>query len=97
MTRYVLTSAARADVEAIWDYTAARWGVDQAETYLRAIQTTFQDLAAGQRIAQSIDTIREGYFRCAVGSHVVFFRRAPAGDIQVIRILHNRMDVPRHL
>ena len=30
---FVLTPRARADLDEIWDYTADRWGLDQAETY----------------------------------------------------------------
>ena len=29
MTGFVLTPAAQADIENIWDYTVARWNVDQ--------------------------------------------------------------------
>lgn len=42
------------------------------------------------------DEIREGYRSYAVGSHVVFYV-ARSSRIDVIRILHQRMDVGRHL
>jgi toxin ParE1/3/4 len=38
MTGYVLSPAAGADLEQIWDYTAERWGQEQAERYVRAIR-----------------------------------------------------------
>ncbi|MGH8241105.1 MAG: type II toxin-antitoxin system RelE/ParE family toxin, partial [Steroidobacteraceae bacterium] len=35
--RFVLTPRARADLDEIWDYTAERWGLDQAETCIRQL------------------------------------------------------------
>nr|WP_244098424.1 type II toxin-antitoxin system RelE/ParE family toxin [Burkholderia ambifaria] len=37
-----------------------------------------------------------GYWRYMVGSHVVFYRET-ADSLDVIRVLHQRMDVDRHL
>jgi hypothetical protein len=34
---FVLSPRAQADLDDIWDYTADRWGLDQAETYTRDI------------------------------------------------------------
>lgn len=41
-------------------------------------------------------TIRKGYFKLRTGSHVLFFR-VGENDIEIMRILHQRMDVDRHL
>ncbi|RQT38490.1 type II toxin-antitoxin system RelE/ParE family toxin [Burkholderia contaminans] len=40
--------------------------------------------------------VRDGYFRYAVGSHVVFYRETEY-TIDVIRVLHQRMDIEQHL
>ncbi|TNE83044.1 MAG: type II toxin-antitoxin system RelE/ParE family toxin, partial [Gammaproteobacteria bacterium] len=37
------------------------------------------------------DEIIPGYRRHPVGSHIIFYRTAPSGCVQVIRILHKRM------
>lgn len=97
MSGYRLSPKARADLADIWDYGAERWGENQAERYTRVLTSAFADLAAGHRIGQPIDEVRPGYLRHRVGSHVVFFRRADAATIDVIRILHARMDIDRHL
>jgi len=36
------------------------------------------------------------YWKYAVGAHVLFFRRTTDG-IEVVRVLHQRMDFERHL
>ena len=96
MRRYLLSPRAQADLEGIWDYSAERWGVDQAETYTRQIQTMVERLAADPRRGRACDDIREGYRKIAVGSHVIFFRARPDAT-EIVRILHRGMDVTRHL
>lgn len=97
MSGFVLSPAARADLEAIWRYTAGRWGTDQAERYLRLIQTACEALAQGRQIGRSAEDVRAGYYHAEVGSHILFFRLGEAGVIDVVRILHQRMDIDRHL
>lgn len=96
MTRYVLSPRAQADLDEIWDYSAANWGDDQAEAYTRQIQAAVELIAADPRRGRACDDIRPGYSRFTVGSHVLFYRRAESG-IDVVRILHQRMDFDRHL
>jgi toxin ParE1/3/4 len=55
-----------------------------------------EDLAAETRTGRAVDDVRRGYFRYAVGSHLIFYRRS-GHMIDIIRILHQRMDVGRHL
>ena len=97
MTGYLLSPAAQADLGHIWDYTARNWGQDQAARYILGIRDAFRALVDGRRQGRSIDDIRPGYRKLAVGSHVLFYRIADAGLIDVVRILHQRMDVASHL
>jgi toxin ParE1/3/4 len=94
---YLLSPAARADVERIWDYTAEHWGVDQAENYLRELQHTIERTVANPRIGRACDEIRAGYRKLASGSHVLYYRVTADDAIDVVRILHQRMDIDRQL
>jgi toxin ParE1/3/4 len=96
VSRFVLSPRARADIEEIWDYTAERWGVAQAETYIRQIQTAIETVAASPRLARSCDDVRPGYWRYPASSHIIFFRLIRDG-IDIARILHRRMDFDRNL
>lgn len=95
--RYLLSPAAQADLEQIWDYTHGRWGVDQAEDYLRELERAINRIAMHPLIGGSCDGIRPGYRKLATGSHVLFYRVIADDDVDVVRILHRRMDVDRHL
>ena len=68
----------------------------QAERYLDMLTATFQALAESPKSAPACDHIREGYRRRVVGRHMIYFRVMPYGSA-VIRVLHERMDAPRHL
>ena len=96
MTRFVLSPAAQADLEDIWRYSVERWSPAQAERYVLAIRGACDDLASGVQAGQDADDIRDGYRKLRVGSHVLFFRRSGA-VIDVVRILHQRMDLPSRL
>ena len=54
MSGFLLSPAARADLTEIWDYTANRWGVEQAERYVRDLTAACQGLAPSDPISCSI-------------------------------------------
>lgn len=92
-----LSPRARADLSRIWDDSAERWGADQADRYTRLLAEGFDRLAEDPARGRRADEIRSGYFRFSVGSHVLFYRLGTDGGIEIIRILHGRMDFKRHL
>lgn len=96
MTGYVLSPLAQADLSDIWDYTAAQFGEDQAETYVTTLRRAIEGVAANPLRGRRCDELRAGYFKVSSGSHVLFYRQL-ADVIDVVRILHQRMDFDRHL
>jgi toxin ParE1/3/4 len=97
LTRFFLTPAAEADLEAIWDYTEENWGERQAERYVAAISDACRSLAARAYPGRDAGHLRPGVRVAAVGMHLLYFLRREDGAPEIIRILHQRMDVPRHL
>ena len=73
-----------------------RWGLNQAEIYLRGIRQALDTVAENPRLGRACDEVRPGYRKWVVASHVVYYRQV-ATEIDVIRILHGRMDVDRHI
>jgi len=53
-------------------------------------------LSRGTLIGLSAEDIRAGYRKIGVGSHVMYFRERE-GTLEIVRILHRRMDVARHI
>lgn len=96
MSIYRLTPAARRDLSSIWDYTAERWDVGQAETYIGELRAAIERVAEKPERGRACNEVRDGYLRYAVESHLVFYVESDLG-VDVIRILHQRMDPTRHL
>lgn len=94
--RFVLSPRAETDLDEIWDYTADRWGLDQAETYTRDIWQRIEAVAQRPAMGQDASDIRAGYYKISCGSHVLFYRLIADG-VDIVRILHERMDFERHI
>jgi len=96
MTVYRLKPRAARDMSEIWDYTLKQWGLRQTEIYLAQIQTCFELVAGEPDIGRKCDDIRLGYRKILVGSHVIFYR-LQGSDVEIIRVLHQKMDLERYL
>lgn len=95
-TSYRLTPAAQRDLSSIWDYTEQNWSAEQAERYVPEIRAAIERIADDPERGWACDEIREGYRRYAIGSHRVYFVVRDDG-VDIIRILHQRMDPERHV
>lgn len=95
MTRILYSPLAEADLEDIWLYTAQRWSTEQAVTYTTEMIGAVEQLARGARTGRPV-SIAEGMLKSLSGRHVIYFRRTE-DDLVVVRILHQSMDVERHL
>lgn len=94
--KYRLRRQAESDLEEIWDYTAVRWGLSQAEHYVGQVLYMLDILGENPRLGSSVSEVRPGYRKKAVGSHIIFYREDD-DVIDVVRILHQRMDLQSHL
>lgn len=70
--------------------------MDQAEAYLAEVKFAIERVAADAKRGRARDEIRGGYRRYAIGSHLIFYVER-GGGVDVIRILHQRMDPTLHL
>ena len=96
MRSVLFTDHAKADIASIWDYTEERWGRDQAATYDRSLEAACIDLASGDRVGVTAAHISPDYHKLHVGKHTVYYRMND-DTLEVIRILHQQMDVPSHI
>jgi toxin ParE1/3/4 len=94
---YRLAPRAESDLEDIWLYTLENWSAEQADRYHNQIMAAIEGLAGGGKQGRPIDDIRPGYRKLAVASHFLFYRITDAGVIDIVRILHQRMDAASRL
>lgn len=104
MVTYRFFPKADAAQDKIWQDTVEKWGEAQATTYITGLHTHLKLLCAErkvwrrlpQKLAVPIDIKREAYFS-RYERHYVFFRVLDNGDLGLMSILHERMDLPVRL
>jgi toxin ParE1/3/4 len=97
MKVYRLSPAAEADLDDIWAYTAESWSPEQAEIYVSRLFAAFVKIGQNPGLGQKADWIIPGYRRFRCGHHLIFYVTAGADPANVVRILHEKVDVVRHL
>lgn len=90
------TRAAQADLEDIYDYTLDNWGRAQADSYLGLIEDHINRLNQNKALLRQFKDWREDGLKTLVGRHWVFLVESGNSYI-VVRVLHNKRDVLRHL
>ena len=96
---YRLTDRAEADLAAIWDDSAERWTVEQADRYLDALMSRFLWITENSALWTPRPDLAEGLYSYPQQSHVIYFRtRADDPDlIEIVRVLHGRMEPDKHI
>jgi len=94
--KYKISRKAASDLEAIWLYTFENWSVEQADRYYNLIIDEIKYLANNPKVGKDYGHVRAGYFRSTVKSHFIFYKISQ-DTLEVIRILHQRMDIDARL
>ena len=97
MTPFKLSKKAYSDLKQIAASTLQAWGREQRRHYLKQLDDAFHLLADSPGLGASCDYILPGYKKHPQGSHIIFYRQIDSAPIEIIRILHKRMDVPTKL
>ena len=95
---YKISVKAAGDIEHIWLYTFEHWSLEHADRYINLIIDEIEYLADNPDSGKNFNHIRKNY-RCAkVKSHLIFYRLSDReSDIEIIRVLHQRMDIEHRL
>jgi toxin ParE1/3/4 len=93
MGKYRISKKAVEDLSGIWEYTYDQWSENQAEKYYRMLIETFYEVANNPEIGKSYSLIRDDLLGFKSGRHIVFYRRVRNDEIEIIRILHEQMDI----
>ena len=94
---YRISRQAIEDLDKIWIYTFNKWTKEQADRYFDLIITEIEFLADNFMTAKSAEQTRKNYRVTKVKSHLIFFRKAENDIVEIVRILHQLMDIKTHL
>lgn len=90
--RVRLLEPASRRVDEIYQYTADRWGEDQADRYVSGLFEAIGGLADGTTLSRPVSAsfgVRGFYFKYE--RHFVYWRRLDDGTVGVVSILHEQM------
>lgn len=96
MAKLSFRQAAIDDLSDIYHYSVRMWSFEQADKYYHLIRSACLDLASGVALGRDFSVILPNLFAYHIGKHMVFYT-LDGNRLQVIRILHERMDYQRHL
>ena len=97
MVNYRISNKAVSDLDGIWIYTFKNWSVQHADRYYNLIISEIEFLSANPDSGKSPEHIRKGYKSSKVKSHLIFYKVNADNIVEVIRILHQQMDIENRL
>lgn len=97
MSAYIIREKALEDINTIWIYTAENWSVEQADRYYNLIYDEIEYIVSNFEMARDFAKIRKSYRFSKVKSHLIFFKKDKNNEIEVVRVLHERMDIASRL
>ena len=95
--KFIISEKANEDIEKIWLYTYENWSLEQADRYYNLILDEIEFIAENFESGKSIDYIKKGYRTTLVKSHIIFYKKSRRNIVEIIRVLHQKMDVENRI
>jgi len=92
-----ISSEAFSDLEKIWVYTFKKWSKEQADRYYSLIIDEIEFLRSNYHTGKSAEYIKPGYRVSFVKSHIIFYKVGNDQKLEIIRILHQSMNIEEWL
>jgi len=93
MPAYRVSNEAQNDLIAIGRFTAKEWGLAQRNFYLKQMDDCFSQIAKNPNLGMAFDFVAGGYRKLPQGSHIIFYKQGSDSVIEIIRVLHQSMDI----
>ncbi|MEH6681594.1 MAG: type II toxin-antitoxin system RelE/ParE family toxin [Sediminicola sp.] len=95
--RYQISRQAVEDLNNIWIYTFHKWSKEQADRYYNLIIREIEFIAENYLVGKSVEQTRKNYRKMKIRSHLIFYRKIGDEIVEIVRILHQGMDIKKHL
>lgn len=90
--KYIISEEVKKDLEKIWLYTYHNRSASQAKSYTNLIIQQIEFISRNPTSGKKFNHLIKRYFRSKIKSHYIFYK-IDETKIQIIRILHERMDI----
>ena len=97
MPKYYLTNKAVDDLTKIWNYTYEEWSEQQADKYYQSLISHCEEISKNQKIGKNYTGITSSLFGLRATKHIIFYRVLSSSEVEITRILHERMDLKRRI
>jgi len=92
-----ISEKANQDIEKIWLYTYQNGSIEQADRYYNLVLDEIEFIADNFESSKSVDYIKKGYKASLVKSHILFYKKSRSNVVEIIRVLHQRMDIEHRI
>lgn len=93
MTKVIFKQKAIDDLSDIWEYTMYKWSENQADKYYNTIKSACKEIENNPQIGKVYSEISKDLYGFQSGKHIIFYFQISKDEIEIIRILHERMDL----
>lgn len=97
MARFKFTPKAIDDLFQIWNYTCDKWSENQADKYYHMLVDNCRIIAGNGDLGKDYSSVVKGLMGFKAGRHIIFYQKAVDRTIEIIRILHEQMDIKRRV
>ena len=97
MVNVILRQEAIDDLNDIWEYSLQEWSENQADKYFETIKFACKEIGRNPNIGKVYTEISKNLLGLKSGKHIIFYHKISEDEIEVIRILHERMDLKNRM
>jgi len=97
MAKVILRQEAIDDLNNIWEYTFVKCSEFQADKYYETIKFACKEIGRNPKLGKEYTEISRSLLGLKSGKHIIFYQKISENEIEVIRILHQRMELKDRL
>ncbi len=97
MYKFRFTNKAVEDLTTIWNYTFDNWSESQADIYYLLLIENCKEFANNPELGKNYTGISKNLKGLRAGRHIIFYRKIEENDVEIIRILHEQMDLKHRI
>ena len=97
MLKIYFRQKANEDLNNIWNYTYENWSENHADKYYATIKFDCLEIGNNPKLGKIYNGISRNLLGLKSGKHIIFYHLISEKEIEIIRILHERMDLKNRL
>lgn len=97
MYKLIFRQEAIDDLNNIWEYTFQEWSENQADKYYTSLKFACKEIGLNPNLGREYFEISKNLLGLKTGKHIIFYHFISEKEIEIIRILHGRMDLKTKL